>query len=306
MREQGRTRAVLVTGAYGLIGNLVYARLAAQPDSYDAYGMVRRLQPSERVSKTSFCEIPAEKLRLADLTDFAAVRRAVAEMDVVVHMAADPSGRAGWESVHNNNIIGTHHLFEACRLEGVSRVIYASTNQVVFGYRLDEPYASLFAGPLDELPAEMIRPIDHTQPMRPLNDYACSKVYGEALAHMYAYAHNLSCICLRIGWVTADDRLPHPLARMLWCSQRDVVQLVERSIQAPDSLRFDVFFGQSDNRYNLVDIAHAREVLGYTPQDRAEDRAREGAPASCRLSGHGPRHGMSRRVPIRRSDEVDR
>ncbi len=27
----------------------------------------------------------------------------------------------------------------------------------------------------------------------------------------------------------------------------------------------------SDNRYNLVDIQHARDVLGYTPQDRAED-----------------------------------
>jgi hypothetical protein len=32
-----------------------------------------------------------------------------------------------------------------------------------------------------------------------------------------------------------------------------------------------VFFGQPNNRYNLVDIQHAREVLGYAPQDNAED-----------------------------------
>ena len=50
-----------------------------------------------------------------------------------------------------------------------------------------------------------------------------------------------------------------------------VYGMVERCINAPPSLRFDVFFGQSDNRYNLVDIQHAREVLGYAPQDRAED-----------------------------------
>ena len=60
-------------------------------------------------------------------------------------------------------------------------------------------------------------------------------------------------------------------SRILWCSQRDIVQLIERRIGAPDSLRFDVFFGQSDNRYNLVDIQHARDVLGYAPQDKAEE-----------------------------------
>jgi hypothetical protein len=48
--------------------------------------------------------------------------------------------------------------------------------------------------------------------------------------------------------------------------------MVERCILAPYSLRFDVFFAQSDNQYNLVDVTHPRHVLGYAPQDRAEDR----------------------------------
>ncbi len=270
---------VLVTGAYGLIGNLVYARLAAQPDVYNAYGMVRRVTPSDRAPTWNFCEIPPERLHLADLTDFAAVQRAVTGMDVIVHMAADPDGHAGWESVLNNNIVGAQHLFEASRLAGVKRVIYASTNQVVFGYCADESYSSLFATQVSAPTPAPIPPITHLQPTRPLNEYACSKIFGEALAHMYAYTHGLSCICLRIGWVTTDDQLPHrptvsaiPSARSLWCSQRDVVQLVERCITAPDSLRFDVFFGQSDNLYNLVDIKHTQDVLGYAPQDRAEDR----------------------------------
>jgi len=270
--EQSGRLKVLITGAYGLIGNLVYARLAAQPAAYDTYGMVRRVQPSARTSAIHHYQIPAEKLRLADLSDFSAVQRAVEGMDVVVHMAADPDGRAGWGSILNNNIVGGYHLFEASRLAGVKRVIYASTNQVIFGYRADEPYHSLFAGRYDDPALDTLHPIDHTQPTRPLNHYACSKVFGEALAHMYAYAHGMSCICLRIGWVTGDDQLPRPNARILWCSQRDIVQLVERCIDAPSSLRFDVFFGQSDNRYNLVDIEHAKRVLGYDPQDHAEER----------------------------------
>jgi nucleoside-diphosphate-sugar epimerase len=276
MRQRLEARSgtinVLVTGAYGLIGNLVYARLAAQPESYAAYATARRAQPSTRATPLSPRPIPAKQLRLADLTDFSAVQRAVAGMDVVVHMAADPDGKAGWESVLNNNIVGAQHIFEASRRAGVRRVIYASTNQVVFGYRADEPYRSLFAGRFDDATMADFRPIDQTQPTRPMNYYACSKVFGEALAHMYAHTHGMSCICLRIGWVTADDRPPHPQARFIWCSQRDIVQLVERCIEAPASLRFDIFFGQSDNGYNLVDIQHARDVLGYAPQDRAEDQ----------------------------------
>jgi len=66
--------------------------------------------------------------------------------------------------------------------------------------------------------------------------------------------------------------LPGPRARILWCSQRDIVQLVERCVNAPASLRFDVFFGQSNNLYNLVDIQHAKDVLGYAPLDGAEAR----------------------------------
>ena len=263
---------VLVTGATGLIGNLVYARLASQPGAYDAHGMVRRAQPSARATAMNFCDIPAGKLRLADLSDFSAVQRAVEGMDVVVHMAADPNGNAPWDRVLDSNIVGGYHLFEASRLAGVKRVVYASTNMVVFGYLAGEPHRTSLARGLDHVTPEDFPPIHHTQPTRPTTLYACSKVFGEALAHLYAQVHGLSCICLRIGWVTADDRLPQPRARMLWCSQRDIVQLVERCIRAPDSLRFDVFFGQSDNRYNLVDIQHARDVLGYDPQDSAEAR----------------------------------
>ena len=43
-------------------------------------------------------------------------------------------------------------------------------------------------------------------------------------------------------------------------------------IQAPPELRFDIFYAVSNNRLCWVDIEHAREVLGYVPRDRAEER----------------------------------
>jgi NAD+ dependent glucose-6-phosphate dehydrogenase len=262
-------RKVLVTGANGLIGNLVFARLATQPDSYEPYAMLRHLRPSLHAQGARLVEIPEEQRRTADLADFPAVQQAVAGMDVVVHMAADPDGSSGWDSVLNSNIIGAYHVFEACRMAGVKRVVFASTNQVVFGYGADEPYASLLRGRFDELAGEPPPPpIRHDQPARPINLYGCSKVFGEALAYLYAFRSEMSCLCVRIGWVLADDRVG---SRALWFSQSDCVQLIERCIAAPEGLRYDIFFGQSDNQYNLVDIQHTREVLGYAPQDRAEE-----------------------------------
>jgi hypothetical protein len=50
-----------------------------------------------------------------------------------------------------------------------------------------------------------------------------------------------------------------------------VVQLVERSIRAPEDVKFDIFYGVSNNKHRWVDIDHAREVVGYIPQDSAEE-----------------------------------
>jgi nucleoside-diphosphate-sugar epimerase len=41
--------------------------------------------------------------------------------------------------------------------------------------------------------------------------------------------------------------------------------------QAPPTLRFDIFFAVSDNRWGYRDLEHARAVLGFEPRDRAED-----------------------------------
>jgi nucleoside-diphosphate-sugar epimerase len=262
---------VLTTGANGLIGNLVYAHLAAQPERYDAYGSARRFQPSVRVQTMSFTPIPEDKMRLADLSDYDAVQRMVEGMDVIVHMAASPDGDAPWETVLQSNIVGSYHLFEASRQAGVKRILYASTNMVIFGYMADEFYQTAFREGIEKIPPSEWPVIRHDQPARPTTYYACSKLFGESLAQMYAQVHKMSCLVLRIGWVTDNDKPAGRGGRILWCSHRDIVQLVERCIHAPQNLRFDIFFGQSDNLYNLVDIQHPRHVLGYAPQDRAED-----------------------------------
>jgi NAD+ dependent glucose-6-phosphate dehydrogenase len=124
MTESSSPTKVLISGAYGLIGNRVYARLATQPDGYEARGLSKNIEPSARAAAIDVYDIPARRLRLADVSDLAGVRQAVEEIEVLVHLAADPGGNAIWESVLRSSITGTHNIFEARRLAGVKRLIY--------------------------------------------------------------------------------------------------------------------------------------------------------------------------------------
>ena len=260
------TQKVLVTGVNGLIGGQVYEHFAHLADQFDVYGLDRSVLPSVRVSPNRKKTVSPDRFFEVDLTDFAGVTSACEGMDVVVHLAANPDPGAPWEDLLKSNIMGTYHIFEACRLAGVKRVVYASSGQVILGYRLDEPYKSLVDGRLSDVP-ESFSKVDHTMPTRPLNAYGSTKVWGEALARTYADAHGLSCLCIRFGWVIANDALPYPQGRDVWCSCRDAVQMVTRCVTAQRDLKFDIFHAFSQSDYLWKDIDHARNVLGYIPQD---------------------------------------
>ena len=47
--------------------------------------------------------------------------------------------------------------------------------------------------------------------------------------------------------------------------------MVEKCVAGPDTVRFDIFYVLSDNKWGYRDLEHARVVVGFEPQDRAED-----------------------------------
>jgi nucleoside-diphosphate-sugar epimerase len=261
-------KKVLVTGATGQIGNAVYKQLKEQPYRYDAYALERSATFSARVPKSWDYDIPQTKFHKCDLTDLEGLRKAVRGMDVVAHLAADPDPES-WASVLNSNIIGAYHAFEACRLEGVKRIVFASSITLGDGFREVEPYKAIFEKRYQDVPADFAK-VTAEVPAEPRGLYAASKVWGESLARTYAHRHGMSCLAIRIGQVERDRPRP-PQGASIFVSVPDIVQIWERCINADESPRFDIFWGMSNNDWRWVDIEHAREVLGYVPQDRAED-----------------------------------
>ena len=261
-------KKVLVTGATGQIGNAVYMRLKDQPEQYDAYVLDRSETFSVRVPGSWELDIPEEKFHHCDLTDMEGLRKAVRGMDVVAHLAANPSPKA-WDDVLNSNVIGAYNTFEACRLEGVKRIVVASSITVGDGFREKDPVKAIYDKRYDDIPPDFPK-VTTDVPAEPRGLYAASKVWAESLARVYAHRHGMSCLCIRIGQVERDRPRP-PQGASIFVSVRDIVQIWELCINADPSLRFDIFWGMSNNDWRWVDIDHAREVLGYDPQDRAED-----------------------------------
>ena len=81
-----------------------------------------------------------------------------------------------------------------------------------------------------------------------------------------------SLSALRAGTSTyAEDRPTSARIHSVWCSQRDIVDAIELAVDADDSIGYDIFFINSDNRWSYRDLSHAREVLGFAPRDGAGD-----------------------------------
>lgn len=232
---------VLITGAAGEIGGFLAQNLPAERYSL----VLADIRQPEYSHIAPFINM--------DITDQDQFTAACEGVDTVVHLAADRRTYATWETLLPLNIIGAFHVFEAARLAGCRRVIFASSINTGNGYPKDV-----------QLRTDMLT--------HPGNLYGATKVWGEAVAQVYADQHNLSCLCLRFGWVTNHERIrtvtdPDMLSRCI--TYEDVMRLIIACIDAPDDLRFGVFNGLSNNQHKKLDISAARDILGYDPQDDA-------------------------------------
>ncbi|HEU0093101.1 MAG TPA: NAD(P)-dependent oxidoreductase [Vicinamibacteria bacterium] len=243
---------VLVTGLSGLIGRAFRKQIDGRYD-------LRAL------NRSAVEGVPCHQ---ADIADLGAIKPAFAGVETVVHLAAQV-GNPAWEAVLRHNITGTYNVFEAAREAGVKRVVFASSGAAVSGIESDKPYSDLVAGRYEGLTSWPI--LTHLSPLRPSGLYGASKVWGEALGRHYTDAHGLSVICVRLGRVHAEDRPRSAREFSVWCSQRDIARFLESCVDAAESVRFDIFFCASRNKWGYRDLEHPRAILGWEPVDAAED-----------------------------------
>jgi uronate dehydrogenase len=226
---------LLMTGAAGALGRVMRPRLKALCD-------VLRLSDIATMAPAG----PGEEVVTAALQDKAAVLALLQDVSVVVHLGG-LSVEHAFEDILPANIVGTYHVYEAARVQGVRRIVFASSNHVTGFYSQGQT-------------------IQPQMPMRPDGYYGLSKAFGENLAQFYFDRYGIETVSLRIG-----SCFPEPLDRRMlasWLSYDDLERLLIAALTAP-VVGHSVIYGMSNNRQTWWDNTSARHI-GFVPQDSAD------------------------------------
>ena len=229
-------KRLLITGAGGNLGRQMRARLG---DLAEIVRLADRgnMEPAGENEEVVTC----------DLGDAEAVSKMVEGCDAIVHFGGQPV-EAPWSVVKNANIDGMYNLYEACRIHGCNRVVFASSNHAVGFFRQDEV-------------------IDNTIYPKPDGLYGVSKVFGEMIASMYFHKFGIETASVRIGSCFPEPSNHRALST--WLSFGDLERLIRRCLDVP-KLGCPVIYGNSANTANFWDNSKVA-WLGWKPQDNAED-----------------------------------
>jgi len=171
------TTRVLVTGAAGRLGGAVASRI--HTDGFDLL--------ATDVEDTH--DVPY-RFERADLLDHVAASALLDGIDVVLHIGNHPGiGPRPPQLVFNENIAMNENVFQGAAEHGVSRIVFASTLQLI-GSHVD-------ARTVVEPPPRPTFPLSGDTSPTPSNVYALSKTVTETMLRYYAERCGIQCTALR-------------------------------------------------------------------------------------------------------------
>ena len=254
-------RAVLVTGATGLVGSWVLKRLlelGAEPVC-----VIRDWAPQSAVMTSGMIE-RVSTVR-GDVRDQALLERVLGEYEVqsVIHLAAQtivPIANRNPVSTFETNIGGTWSLLEACRRSPLVKQVVVASSDKAYGDQEHLPYAE-------------------TTPLQGRHPYDASKSCADLLAHAYAATYGLPVCITRCGnfYGGGDlnwNRIVPGTIRSVLRGNRPVIRsdgqyvrdylyvedaaaayllLVERLAQCPD-LRGEAFNFSNERPVTVIDL----------------------------------------------------
>ncbi len=247
------TGTVLITGAAGNLGGKLHRHLEGR-------WSLRLLDRDSRGDRA---------VAVADLAQWSEWTGLFRGVETVFHLAADATAQQTWPNVIAPNIDATVNVFHAAVQHAVRRIVFASSNHVMGGYKEREPFR--ITTDLPPLPGTRYV-VDGEE--RDSTPYGATKLFGERLGKALAEVHGISFIAARLGWVRPGNNLAGDIPadredwfRLMWLSNRDFAQLMERCLTVQLEERFVIVHGMSANRGMRWDLESTRRLLAYAPED---------------------------------------
>jgi UDP-glucose 4-epimerase len=182
---------VVITGAAGFIGSTLVDRLL--DEGHHVLGVddlsSGHLGNLDRAMGDTWFRFVESDIAADATRDAVASHRAevvfhlAAHMDVR-HSVAEPVGDA------RNNVVGSVAVFEAARIGGARKVVFASSGGTIYGDQ--ENY-----------------PTDESARFDPHSPYAASKICGESYLHVYRHLCGLQTTALALGNVYGPRQDPY-------------------------------------------------------------------------------------------------
>lgn len=194
-----------------------------------------------------------ETVHVGSVADATFMNAALAGTDAVIHLGGIHREKP-WEELVATNITGTQVTLEAARMNGVKRVLLASSTHAV-GYH---PFDTARDGTV--------------LPPRPDTYYGVSKAAMEALGSLYADKFAMKVVSARIG--TGGEQPKNVRTLSSWLSPADSYRLVEATLNELGAPGHHVLWAVSANSRGWADLSAGRRI-GFNPLDDAEAFATE-------------------------------
>jgi L-arabinose 1-dehydrogenase [NAD(P)+] len=258
---------VAITGAAGNVGRVLL-------DAFEDHELTALTYEDESDIDGVVCDI-TDRERFIDALSGR-------EIDVLIHLAGNPSAYAEWDDLAEPNIEGVYNAYHAAVANDLDRVVYASSNHAVNMAGIDdsdEPETAIENAPV----------IDEDAPPRPDSFYGVTKVAGEAIGNYYARRGDIETVNARIGWLmtrseladsqnegtmnvdtnpnAADPDEAARFARAMWLSHADCGRAFRAAATAsiPESPLTVHAISRNDDRY--LALTRTLRSIGYRPRD---------------------------------------
>ena len=245
---------ILITGSSGLIGQI----------------LLQNLPLEHTITGLDITESSDDRTSVANLQNLNEIKHHYSNVDTVIDLAGISNLEADWNQIYSNNIPVTYNSFEAAKQSNVKRIIYASSNHVTGLYEYETPYSDIISGNYHKVDHSKLNHINSGFKIKPDSPYGIGKSFGESVAKYYSEKFGISVICLRIGTVNKYNRPMDTRQFATLLTHRDLVQLVSKSINAKPNIKYEIFYGVSNNKWRIWDLTESAAKISYEPRDSTE------------------------------------
>jgi nucleoside-diphosphate-sugar epimerase len=244
------SKTVLVTGAAGALGRVAVRGLKAA--GHEVWGLDLAACPA------------CDRQFVGDLQDEDLVMAACDGVDVLVHLGAVPDDAPFISELMPANVGGLYQVLTAAQRQGVSRMVIASSGQVVWGTQQQGPW-----------------PISVDEPPRPRFWYAVTKELGEIAGRMFHREYGIDVLSVRLGACPRSPEHADEISRNevhcdVYFSPRDAARFFASTVDADSGFGYQIVYACSRPVKRLrYDLEPLKSILGFEPQDQWPDHMGE-------------------------------